>query len=227
MDLIDAFFQARAPGTPIWALPASQRRMFVWSSVLLFAAITVLRWFLERSGQDASLFYVIPISLVALVSGRRGGLKAAVAGIVLFSLFAAVHGKGDLDLTGWAAPMLAMLVVGVVLGDVCDRAREKAESAEILAERRQLLEELCARQQDALAASDAMVQGVAAARWLIDAGETERALETLTATVTDGIARLHRGSGGPASSPPCEGPSPSPSPTQSATPAPTPRAGED
>lgn len=210
METIASWIQARGPSTALWALPATRRRTFVWIAVVLFAAITVLRWYLERSGQDASLLYVIPISLVALVSGRQGGMRAAGAGILLFSLFAAVHGKGDLDLTGWVGPMLAMLLVGAVLGDVCDRAREKAESAEILAERRQLLEELCARQQGAIEASDAMVQGVAAARWLIDAGEMEKALDTLTATVADGIARLHATPINLNGSLPCPAPAPAP-----------------
>ena len=173
-----------------WVTAPSRRRLLTAVSGVMFAAVTVLRWYLEHSGQDAALLYVLPVSLVALTVGRQAGLAAATIGSALFAAFAILHGIGDLDFTGWAAPIFTMYLVGVVLGDVCERAREREETAVILEERRRLLEELCDRQEHALRISDQMVQAVAAARWLIDAGRTGEALEALTAAVSDGIAEL-------------------------------------
>ncbi len=179
-----------ASGPIEWVTAPSHRRLLVAVSGVMFAAVTVLRWYLEHSGQDAGLLYVLPVSLVALAVGRQAGLVAATVGSALFAAFAIFHGVGDLDFTGWTAPIFTMYLVGVVLGDVCERAREREEAALILEERRRLLEELCERQEHALRVSDQMVQAVAAARWLIDAGRTAEALDSLTAAVSEGIAEL-------------------------------------
>lgn len=157
----------------------------------LFAAVTALRWLVDGSGQAAALLYVVPIALSALAFGRRGGIAAAASGAALFVLLALVHGRGDLDVTGWAAPVVAMALVGALLGELAERAARARGFATRHAERSRRLEELCERQQAALVVSDSLVQTIAAARWMLEAGATEQAIEVLTASVSDGIDRLH------------------------------------
>lgn len=180
------------------ALPAGMRargappppRVALAAIVGLFIAVTVLRWFVDRSGQAAALLYVVPIALSGLWYGRRGGAGAAGLGAVAFAVLAAVHGQGDLDLTGWVGPVVAMGLVGGLVGHLAEHAANRDRAAARHASRRRHLEEVCEAQRAALAASDSIVQDVAAARWMLEAGHTEEAMDVLGGTVADGISRL-------------------------------------
>lgn len=156
----------------------------------LFGAVTALRWVVDGSGQAAALLYVVPIALGALWFGRRGGITAATGGTVLFVLLALLHGRGDLDATGWVDPVLAMTLVGILVGELAERAAHLRGFATRHAERSRRLEALCERQQAAILASDSLVQTVAAARWMLESGATDEAVDLLTSGVADGIERL-------------------------------------
>ncbi len=179
----------RRTGTPL-ARCLERPRPVMWTAALLFVAISVLRWFVDRNGQAAALLYVVPIALLALCFGRRAGIAAALAGAALFSVFAIFRGQGDLDFTGWVDPIAVMFVAGCLLGGVSSQATENAHTARIEADRRARLEDLCGRQQEALEVSDAMVQGAAVARWMIECGETGQAMDALSRTVSDCMRRL-------------------------------------
>jgi hypothetical protein len=153
---------------------------------VLFAGVTLLRWFIDRSGQAAALLYVVPITLGALRFGRRGAAGTTILGAVAFVVLALVDGQGDLDLTGWSAPLLSMALVGYL-------AARLAELPRLHAERRSQLEHLCDAQHAALIVSDSIVQQVAAARWMLEAGRPDQAAEVLDATVAEGIAKLSGG----------------------------------
>ena len=177
-----------AAGRPVALL--GRENVVLAAAVGLFAGVTVLRWYLDRSGQAAALLYVVPIALVAVSRGRRAGLAAATVGVCLFALFAALRNRGDLDLTGWMDPIVSMYLVGGLLGAVSEHAVERGRAAALECDRRRLAEELCDRQQEALEATDLMVQGVAAAKWMMESGRAAQALDLLTATVEDSMARL-------------------------------------
>ncbi len=161
----------------------------------LFLGVTVLRWYFDRGGQVVALLYVLPVALSALWRGRRGGLVAAVAGAGLFVVFSALHERGDLDATGWAAPPAAMFLVGGLVGELAERASRARRLAARHAEQARRLGELCERQQVALETSDSLLQRVAAARWLLEAGSTEEAIDLLTAVVAEGIEELRNAGG--------------------------------
>ncbi len=182
--------QDRPHERPGWATPTASRPAVFAAAAALFVAVTVLRWFVDRSGQAAALLYVVPIALLALAWGRRAGLVAAAAGSALFAVFALARGQGDLDVTGWLDPLLTMLLVGGVLGDRAQRAAEKEIAARAEHERRQAVELLCSNQQEALEVTDHLLQGVAAAKWMMETGNTEQALQVLTLAVGDSMARL-------------------------------------
>lgn len=155
--------------------------------VALLAAVTVLRWFVEGAGQAAALLYVVPIALGALRFGRRGGLGAAGFGIVAFVVLETVRAKGDVDVTGWVGPLLAMALMGGLVGHLSEAAA-RAEEARRVQDHQ--LEELRDARHAAIEAGDSLVQHVAAARWMLEAGRGDEALVALSATVARGIAHL-------------------------------------
>ena len=152
----------------------------------LFAGVTLLRWFIDRSGQEAALLYVLPITLGALRFGRIGAAGSAALGTVGFVVMALVHGRGDLDLTGWSAPPLSMALVGFLAARLEGLVRAHAE-------RGRHLEEVREAQRAALTASDSIVQQVAAARWMLEAGRADEAAEVLNGTIAEGIEKLAGG----------------------------------
>ncbi len=180
------------PAEGRWAIATWARE--AWASVPvslvmvagLFAGVTVLRWFIDRSGQAAALLYVVPITLGALRFGRRGAAGTAALGCLGFIVLALVHGRGDLDLTGWSAPVLSMALVGYL-------AARLEELVRVHAERSRHLEAICEAQHAALTVSDSIVQQVAAVRWMLEAGKAEEAAEVLDGTVAQGIEKLSGG----------------------------------
>lgn len=156
----------------------------------LLAAVTVLRWFFDGAGQAVALLYVIPITLGALRFGRRGGVAVAGCGVTAFIVLEAVHARGDLDLTGWAGPLLVMVLVGGLVGHLNELAAQREADQRLEAQRSRQLEVLCDAQRSAIEASDSIVQKVAAARWLLEAGRSSEALAALGDTAAAGIAQV-------------------------------------
>ncbi len=155
----------------------------------LIAAVTILRWFFDRAGESVALLYVLPIALGALRFGRKGGITVAGCGIAAFIVLEAVRAKGDLDMTGWVGPLLAMALVGGLVGHLSEVAALRESDHRLQAQR---IEELRAAQREADAASDSIVQQVAAARWMLEAGQNQEALAALGDAVAKGIARVSR-----------------------------------
>lgn len=167
-----------APRTPAMALGVI---------VGVMAAVTVLRWFVDRAGQAAALLYVVPIALSALRFGRRGGLAAAGFGIAAFVVLEVIRSQGDVDVTGWVGPLLAMALMGGLVGYLSESAA-RHEAAHKLQARH--LDELRDAQHAASEASDSIVQHVVAARWMLEAGKNQEALAALNATVDEGITQV-------------------------------------
>ena len=153
----------------------------------LMAAVTVLRWFVDGAGQAAALLYVVPIALSALRFGRRGGAGAAGCGIAAFVVLELVRARGDADVTGWVGPLLAMALMGGLVGHLSESAA-RHEAARRIQQRH--LDELRRARRAALEAGDSIVQRVAAVRWMLEAGKSEDALAALEATVAEGIAEV-------------------------------------
>lgn len=155
--------------------------------VVLMIAVTVLRWFLDGAAQAAAVLYVVPISLSALRFGRRGGAIAAGCGMTAFIVLELVRATGDLDVTGFVGPPLAMALMGGLVGYLSEAAAHN-EAVRSLQERH--LAELRQARTAVLEMSDSMVQHVAAARWMLEVGKSQDALAELDATVAEGIAEV-------------------------------------
>lgn len=156
----------------------------------LLAAVTVLRWFFDGAGEAVALLYVVPITLGALRFGRRRGIEVAGVGVAAFVVLEAVRSSGDLDLTGWVGPLLVMVLIGGLVGHLSELATRREADQQAQAERNDQLEELCDAQRTAIEASDSIVQQVAAARWLLEAGRDGEALAALGETLVGAIATV-------------------------------------
>lgn len=153
----------------------------------LMVAVTASRWFVERAGEAVALLYVVPIALAGLRFGRRGGLLTTGVGAAAFAGLELARARGDIDVTGWVAPLLAMTLMGGLVGQLSDTIATSQAAVRRQADR---LEELDEARRATVRAGDSLVQQVAAARWMLEAGNGQGALAALEATVTEGISEL-------------------------------------
>lgn len=163
--------------------------------VVLLATVSTLRWFYYGAGEAVALLYVVPIALGALRFGRRGGVGVAGFGMTAFVVLEAIRGHGDLDVTGWVGPLLAMALIGCLVGHLSSLAALREADRRLQASQ---IEELRDVQCSAAQASDSIVQQVAAARWVLESGQSERAAAMLDEAVAEGITEV---SGAPPPSP--------------------------
>jgi hypothetical protein len=145
----------------------------------LFLAVLTLRLLVGDAEDAYSMFYVLPVALIATSFGMRAGAGAGVAAIGLIVLWTVVRDV-TLTPTGWASRVVPLLLLGVLLGEASDRIR-RAEQGRREAAAAALLH------REAIEINDSLVQGMAAAKWSLEAGQTEVGLKTLNET----IARAH------------------------------------
>ncbi len=155
-------------------------------AVGLFAVISVLQWFNDESGQAIAVLYVLPIALLAVTLGERGGLRGAAAGFVLFAVFAIVHSSGDIDATGWVVRGVAMFLLGGLLGRATDQTTASECAALAEAERRCQVEEENHRYAEALEINDSLIQHIVAAKWMVEQGQQKPAAELLNEAIARG-----------------------------------------
>jgi hypothetical protein len=142
---------------------------------VLFASVWVVR-LIDGEAVDAStLLFAFPVALIAVAFGLRAGVAAGALAAVLVASWVIMTGT-DLTLVGWLARCLPDLLLGALLGHASDRLRQ-AE-----AERRKL-ESGALLYREAIEINDSLVQGMAAARWALEAGRTEDGLKTLEQTI--------------------------------------------
>jgi hypothetical protein len=142
---------------------------------MLYALVLSLR--LSAGGPDDaySLLYVLPVALVAISFGMRAGLAGGLAAVALTVVWVVVDDV-NLSLTGWGSRIVPLLLLGGLLGDASDRLR-RAD-----AEKRRL-EAAALLYREAIEINDSLVQGMAAARWALEAGRLEAGLRTLEQTI--------------------------------------------
>ena len=139
-----------------------------------FAVIFTLGLTVEGAVDAFTFMFVLPISLVALAFGLRAGLVGGVVAVGLMMLWVFV-GYGSLTPLGWISRGVPFLLLGGLLGSSSDHIRE-ARRAERYALAVALL------QRESVEINDSVVQGIAAAKWLLEAGEVQRAIGALDDT---------------------------------------------
>ncbi|MFF0341649.1 hypothetical protein [Kribbella sp. NPDC004875] len=160
---------------------------------LLFASVLLLRVFAGELVDASTLLFTLPVALIAVAFGLRAGMAAGALAVVLVVIWV-VTTDTTLSAVGWISRLVPEILLGLLLGDASDRLR-RAD-----AERRRL-ESGALLYREAIEINDSLVQGMAAARWALEAGRTEAGLKTLDETlgqaqelVSDLIRQADRGS---------------------------------
>jgi signal transduction histidine kinase len=142
----------------------------------LFVAVSGVR-FSVGSEEPITLLYCLPVALLAVAFGLLVGVAAGLVALSLVAVYVAVADL-DLSLVGWATRAVPLLLLGGLLGDAVDRLRRSERE-------RRRLEWATQRHRDAVEINDSVVQGLAAAKWALEADRTDRGLEILTRTLED------------------------------------------
>lgn len=153
------------------------RPSVTWAAVAaLFVGVFVLRLSGGTVEGAYSMLYVFPVALVAFAFGLRKGAAAGALAVLLIVIWVVVRDV-SLDPAGWLARVLPILLLGVLLGEASDRLRRNE------AERRRL-ETAALLHRDAIEINDSLIQGMAAAKWALEAGDVETGLRTLNGTIS-------------------------------------------
>ncbi len=155
-------------------------------AAVLFVAVVAVRLTSNDSSDAITVMFSLPVALLAVAFGVRGGLIGAAIGYGLFAIMASWHSNGDLDLLGWFARAASLFPLGLLLGRAADQIARSGRLALAEQLRRLELEESERRQLEALELNDSVIQQIAAAKWLIERGESDEAIEVLTATIETG-----------------------------------------
>lgn len=141
----------------------------------LFAIVFAARLMVSGVEEPISLFYVLPIALVAMAWGLRGGLVSASVGLALVVAWTAID---DVTLTplGWAIRILSLGLLGLLVGRAADELEEARRTERELVATQQ-------REREAAEINDSIIQGLVAAKWLLESGEQERSLVYLTESI--------------------------------------------
>ena len=166
-------FRRRSAGEGPWFRGRPLAAILV--SVGLFAAVFALRLLTVNPADVVTTLYTLPIALLAVTFGVRGGLVSGVVGVVLVVGWVVLR---DIDISplGWAANCLPLLLLGALLGQASDRVVDSERE-------RVALERAAERHRDAIEINDTIVQGMSAAKWSLEAGNIDRGLETLSDTL--------------------------------------------
>lgn len=156
---------------------------------VLFGAVLAARvWTTDAPADAVSLLYALPVALAAVAFGRVGGLAAGLLAVGLLVGWAAGLGV-DLTWLGYAARIVPLVLLGVLLGDTSERLAAAERSRHALAAAAQ-------RHRDAAEISDSLLQGMSAAKWALETERIDVARETLEDTLAKGqrlVSQLLRG----------------------------------
>ena len=164
----------RLPTSDRWtSRPA--RITVVLTAAILFAGCTALRWDLRGPADAVALLYSVPVALLALVFGARGGAASALGAVGSLVAWALATGTGP-GPVGWAGRVVPLLLLGVLVGVLADRLRAHASApaARVPQARR------------AVDAYDDLIQALTVAKWSLESGQAEQALGIVTEAVERG-----------------------------------------
>lgn len=93
-------------------------------AIALCAAVTAGRFASDNAGDAVGILFVVPVAMVALDFGWRGGLVAGAVGTLITATWAAVEHQ-HLTIVGYTSRTIAFIVVGVLVG-VMTAQRERS-----------------------------------------------------------------------------------------------------
>ncbi len=155
--------------------PSQTRRLVVLAvAAALFALTFAARLAIDDPNALIANFYVVPITLLAIEFGTRGGVLAATVALGLvfaWSVLQAVH----LGVLGYTARGAALLVSGAVVGRFADRLREDVAERRRAQRHMSLYADQLTRANQQLAQSVERLVAAERLRVSIDAAEQARA----------------------------------------------------
>lgn len=155
-------------------------RLTIGLAGAMFVGVLVLRLSAGTAVDAYSMLYALPIALLATALGVRAGAVAGVVAVGLTVLWAVTQDV-SLSPTGWASRIVPMLLLGVLLGDASDRVQRSEEE-------RLQLEAAALLHRQAIEINDSLVQGMAAAKWALEAGNATDAAALLDQTIAQAHA---------------------------------------
>lgn len=139
--------------------------------------IATLRWSVGSVEDSISMLYVLPVALLALAFGFRVGMGAGVFAVGLLAVWLVTTGE-SLGPFGWLSRATPPLLLGALVGAAADRIREAAEHERHAAA-------VTLLQREAAEINDRVLQQMAAAKWLLEAGRIDDGVELLAETMDD------------------------------------------
>ena len=161
--------------------------MAVVVATTMAAGVFALRLADSNSEDAVSVLYVLPVALVALAFGFRVGVVTGLAGVGLVVGGTLIEGD-TLSPLGWATRITPLVLLGTLVGMASDQQRAADE-------RERHWSRVALLQREAAEINDGIVQGLAAAKWLLEVGKLDRGLATVNETMLTAqalVARLLR-----------------------------------
>ena len=155
-------------------------------AAVLFVAVSLTRLLVNGAAEAVDILYSLPIALLAMTFGVRGGIAGAGVGFSLFAILEEVDGGGQIGAIGWVARATGMLLLGFLLGRATDQVEAGQRAVLEAHDHRRRLQETARRQAEALEISDSVLQHLAAAKWMVEAGRNDEAIELLSSTIEKG-----------------------------------------
>jgi hypothetical protein len=163
------------PGRPAHRVALRGRGWALAVACFIFAAILLARLRITGPADGVGMFCTVPIAVLALAYGLRGGAVGTAVGMGFLELWMEFT-DAPMSYLGWAARSVPLLLVGLLLGAVVDQLRATDyERLKLLA--------ASARHREAVEINDTIVQHVTAAKWSLESGNAEHALNILSDTV--------------------------------------------
>jgi signal transduction histidine kinase len=99
-----------------------QRGLFRAGAGGLFASVLALLFAVSDPAQAVSVLFVVPIAVLALSDGLRGGAVGALVATALTAVW--VHSDDvHLNVLGWGSRIISFLMIGLLVGRYQDLAR--------------------------------------------------------------------------------------------------------
>ena len=160
----------------------TNRRTTAACAVVLMAALFTLRLVMDDPNDAVGLLFAFPVAFVAVSFGRAGGLLAAGMSSVLLWLALTITSE-SLSAMGWTTRLVTLVLTGLLVGDATERLRRATAAARRLDQEEQ-------RRREAIEINDSIVQGLVLAKWLLEEGSTDEALNAVAKTLATAKAMV-------------------------------------
>ena len=111
----------RATNARAWPQPAGRATVAV--AVVLYAAVFVLRMADANPVHGEGVLYLLPVGLLSLRFGLRGGLGGALVAATLVVVWGRFQSGVQLSVDGYLSRIVALVMLGVLLGLFVDNRR--------------------------------------------------------------------------------------------------------